>query len=372
VADSYDAIVIGAGIAGLAVAAELSARRRVLVLEKEPSHATQSTARSATSWIAGYSGAAVTPFTLASRAWFETGGDGYVDRSLLEPRGMLLVSPDPGSAGLREAVTVGSTPVDVAEAQRRFPALRDGVVAAATFDGDSQDIDANTAVEAFRAALRSHHGDLQVDAHIDALRREGPSWQVETDAATYRAELIVDAAGAWADEVAALAGVPPLGLTAYRRTACTFAAPDGLDVAHWPLLMDADEGYYVKPEAGGLMASPADETAQEPGNARARMEDVALALDRIDTMTTLAPRSIRSSWAGLRTFAPDRAPVLGPEPAVPGFVWYAGLGGFGIMTAPAAARSVVALIDTGDLPDDVLEHSGRSADVLPDRIRRGG
>ncbi len=369
---SYDAIVIGAGIAGLGVAAQLAPQRRVLVLEREHDYATQATARSASSWIAGYSGPAVTPFTLASRAWYEAGGGGHVGRSLLERRGMLLVSPDPGSAGLRAAVVAGSVPIDAAEAQRRFPALRDGVIAAATFDGDSQDIDAMTAVEAFRGALREHRGELRVGAQITGLARDGSGWSVETEGETYVTELVVNAAGAWADEVALLAGLRPLGLTAYRRTACTFAAPDGMDVVNWPLLMDADEGYYLKPEAGGFMASPADATAQAPGNARARMEDVALALDRVDAMTTLGPRSIRSSWAGLRTFAPDRAPVLGPEPGAPGFAWYAALGGFGIMTAPAAARSVVSLIESGELPDDVRDAGGRSEDVLPDRLHRGG
>jgi D-arginine dehydrogenase len=259
----------------------------------------------------------------------------------------------------------------VAQAQQRFPGLRDSVIEAATYDDDSQDIDATTAVEAFRSLLKSRGGKLSVDTRIDSIARDGSGWSVRAGGDDLSAGLLVNAAGAWADQVAELVGVPPLGLTPYRRTACTFAAPQGLDVSAWPLLMDADGGYYVKPEAGGFMASPADETAQEPGNARPRMEDVATALDRVDTMTTLAPRSIRSSWAGLRTFASDRAPVLGLEPGLPGFAWYAGLGGFGIMTAPAAARSVVSLIDTGALPDDVLAAGGDAARVSPDRLRTG-
>ena len=370
--ETFDAVVIGAGIAGLAVGAELSSGRRVLVLEAEPTHASQSTARSASSWIAGYSGSAVRPFTLASRAWYQSGGDGYVDRSLLARRGLLLISPDAASGGLARAAAGGAERLEPSSAQRLFPGLRDGVIAAATYDPDSQDIDSSTAVEAYRTRLRANHGELQVSAPARAITRAGHDWHVESPLGTAVTPLVVNAAGAWADGIAVLAGVAPVGLTAYRRTACTFAGPDGTDVSSWPLLMDADEGYYLKPESGGFMASPADETPQAPGPTRARMEDVALGLDHVDRITTLAPRSIRSSWAGLRTFAADRAPVLGPDPTATGFAWYAGIGGIGIMTAPAAARAVLSLIDDRRLPEDVIAQGGSAAEVLPDRFRSEG
>ncbi len=366
---SFDAVVIGAGMAGLAVGAELATSRRVLVLERQPGHARQASARSASSWITGYGSPAVTPLTLASRSWFQDGGGGHAGHSLLSRRGVLLVSPDADSPGLAASSANGSTPISPAEAARLFPALRDGVVAAATYDDDSQDIATTVAVEAYRASLIAHGGELKVGVAIDSISRDGSTWSVRSGQGTFETGLVVDAAGAWADEIAALAGVALAGLTAYRRTACTF--PAGGDVSGWPLLMDADEGYYVKPGQDTFMASPADETAQPPGEAKAHPDDVALGLARVEAMTTLNARPVHASWAGLRTFAPDRAPVLGPQPDVPGWAWYAGLGGWGIMTAPAAARSVVSLIDDATLPADVQAHGLTPSDVLPDRLMDG-
>lgn len=370
-ARSFDAIVIGAGIAGLAVASELASSRRVLVVEGKSGYATQSSARSASSWIAGYGGPAVTPLTLASRDSFESGGAGHAERSLLKRRGVLLVSSDDRSPGLHAAETGGATPISPDQARHHFPALRDDLITAATYDDDAQDIATPIAVEALRAALGARVAEVIVGISIRSLTRRGTTWIVTSDHGDFRAGTVVDAAGAWADEVAGLAGVPPLGLTAYRRTACSFAAPTGTDTSNWPLLMDADKGYYIKPGADSFMASPADETVQAPGDAEPLPEDVNLALHHVEQMTTLDPRPIRSSWAGLRTFAPDRAPVLGPHPGVPGFAWYAGLGGWGIMTAPAAARSVVSLIDSGVLPADVRAHGLTPADVRPERLVDG-
>jgi D-arginine dehydrogenase len=368
--ETYDAVVVGAGIAGLAVAAELSATRRVLVLEAERTHAAQATGRSATSWIARYGGTAVQAFTLASRAWFEAGGDGYVDRSLLTRRGMLLVTEDDGSPGLAAALAQGAEKVDASRVRTLHPGVREGVIVAGTYDPDSHDIDATTAVEACRARLRANGGELRVGAQVESIERDGRDWLVRSTDGTTGTGLVVDAAGAWADEVAARARVPPIGAAAYRRTICTFAAPPGVDGIAWPLLMDADERYYVKPESDGFLASPADATPQAPGPTHAHLDDVALALDHVERVTTLAPRSIRARWAGLRTFVPDRVPVLGPDPLVPGWAWYAALGGVGLMTAPAAARGVVSLIDRGALPDDIAALGARAPDVLPARLAR--
>lgn len=367
----YDAVVIGAGMAGLAVGAELASGRRVLVMDRQPGHATQSSARSASSWIAGYGRPAVTPLTLASRSWYEEGGGGYVDHSLLSRRGVLLVSANPESPGLAASQVSGSRVIGPLRARTHFPALRDGLVAGATFDADSQDIATPTAIEAYLAALLARGAEMMVGVRIESIVRQASDWTISTDHGAFATELVVDAAGAWADEVADLAGVPRTGLIAYRRTACSFDSHDGTDVSAWPLLMDADEGYYIKPETHSFMASPADETVQSPGEAVPHPDAVASALERVRRMTTLDPGTPRSSWAGLRTFAPDRAPVLGPQPTVPGFAWYAGLGGWGIMTAPAAARSVVSLIDHGELPADVSAHGLTPADVLPDRLMAG-
>ncbi|MFV2062771.1 MAG: NAD(P)/FAD-dependent oxidoreductase [Chloroflexota bacterium] len=365
-----DAVVIGAGIAGLSVGAELARERSVIVLEMEPEYASHTTARSATSWIAGYGRPAVKPFTLASRAWFEAGGGGHVERSLLERRGLMLVSTDRDAPKLSEAVANGASRLDENEAAALFPPLRTDLYPGVAHESDSHDIDVMTAVEAFRAALLRRGGELQTAAAVRAIKRGERTWQLETAAESVETATIVNAAGAWSDQIAELAGVHPLGLRVLRRTACTFTGPAGVDVMAWPLVMDAGERFYFKPDGGVVLASAADETPQPPGDARPAMEDVALALERVREATTLEPRTVRSSWAGLRTFATDRSLVLGPDPGAPGFAWYVGLGGFGIMSSPAASRSVVSLIDGGSLPSDVVAAGGEAAAVLPDRLRR--
>lgn len=367
--ERVDAIVVGAGIAGLAAAAELARDRTVLVLEMEATHATHSTARSAASWIAGYGRPAVTPLTLASRAWFASGGDGHVERSLLSPRGLLLVSREPRAAKVAEAVSKGARPLTPDEARDYVEVLDSGAIAEAAWEPESFEIDVAGAVEALRAALVARGGRLRTRAGISAIARERGTWRIVAADGPVEAPLLVDAAGAWADQVATMAGLAPIGLQPYRRTACTFAAPPDVSTEDWPLLMDAAERFYMKPEGGGLLASPADETPSEPMDARPRMDDVARALELVGEFTTMAVRSVRSSWAGLRTFAPDRAPVMGPDPRAEGFVWSAGYGGTGVMVAPAAGRVVAALADGRPLPADVTAAGGHPADVLPDRLR---
>ncbi len=366
---SFDAIVIGAGITGLAVAAELSAGRRVLALEAAATHASRASARSASSWIAGYGGPAVSPFTLASRAWYEAGGGGYRERSLLRRRGMLLAAAEPTSPGLAAALASGAVPVDADEARRLFPPLREGLVSAGAYEPDTFEIDTPVAVESFRMRLLENGGTVLVASPVMSITRSSGRWLVTARSERFATPLVVDAAGAWADQVAAMAGVPPIGLAPLRRTACTFAARADVDPDGLPLLMDADERFYIKPEPGGFLASPADETPQAPGPARARPEDVDTALRHVERVTTLDPRPVRSSWAGLRSFVPDRAPVLGPDPAAEGFAWSAGVGGYGIMTAPAVARAVVDLVDAGRLPADIQGFGARAQCVLPDRLR---
>lgn len=366
-----DAVVIGGGIAGTAVAAELARERRVTLLEMEPALAQHTTGRSAAVWIAGYGGPTVDPFSLASREWYRSRAEGQAGHALLTPRGMLVVAERPADARiLEDHIAAGATRVDADDAVAHFPALRPRIVHDAVWDGTVTDIDVMAALQAFRRMLGARGGTVLLSAAVTAIERSGRSWGIITTQGTIVSELVVDAAGAWSDEVAALAGLPPIGLQPMRRTMCTFEAPAGTDGQRWPMLQDAAERFYVKPEGPGFMASPEDETPHEPGDPRPRMEDVAAALEQVRRFTFLEARSIRSSWAGLRTFAPDRGLVLGPDPAAEGFAWCAGGGGFGIMTAPAAAQSVVSLLDHGVLPAAVSAAGGEARHILPDRLRR--
>lgn len=344
---TVDALVVGAGIAGLSAAAELARDRRVLVVERFEHIATQTTGRSAAQFIAGYGSPAIRPFTEASRAWFAEGG-GDADRTLLSTRGMLVVAEQPD--GL-DGDTAGER-IDPAEARRLCGVLRADRIGAAAYDADALDIDVAEAVACFRRAARRRGTELRLGDTFVRGCRSGGHWQVETSSATVRCDTIVDAAGAWADDVARACGVEPIGARPLRRSACTFRHSAG-GHEQWPLVSSAAHDWYFKPEPGLVMASPADETPSAACDPRPDEIDIARCLDSIREFTTLEPRSITTSWAGLRTFAPDRGLVLGPDPDEPSFVWCAGQGGFGIQTAPAAARTLGSLVRSGRLPDDI-------------------
>ncbi len=364
-----DVAVIGAGIAGLMVAAEFARERSVLLLEADDGPAQQTTGRSASLYFPHYGGPHVMPFTAASRAWLESGGGADGDRSLLSPRGLLAVAAPEDEPDFDEYLDPTCTRLTAREAVELFPALRPERCAVAVFDPGIQDIDAAGSVAAARRALRARGGELRTSARVEGIERATGAWRLRTPAGTVEAEVIVDAAGAWADEVATMAGLPPIGLRPLRRTVCTFLALPGLGQERWPMLHGTDERFYVKPEAGGFLASPADETPSTPCDPRPEMLDVATAIDHVQTATTLTVTSVHATWAGLRTFAPDRVMVIGPDPLDEGFVWFAGLGGSGMMSSSGAARAVVSLTRDGVLPPDVIAAGGDRASVVPDRFR---
>ncbi len=364
-----DAVVIGAGMAGLSAGAELARTRSVAVLETESVPAFHTTGRSAAVYIERYGGPAVSPFNRASFPWFSSAAEGVMDHPLLTPRGMLVLAAPGSVPHLEHYAEPGARDLDVLETRELFPAIRPEAVGSAVFVPEAADLDAAGAVVAYRRLLKERGGSLTTSAGVTGLIRRDGCWEITTGAGTWRAGVVVNAAGAWADQVAALAGLPPVGLRPLRRTICTFAVPTDLGHTRWPMLVDADERFYLKPEPGQFLASPADETPHEPGDPRPDMLDIATALERVRETTTLEARSVSTSWAGLRTFAPDRVLVLGPDPLKPSFVWCAGQGGFGIQSSPAAARSVVSLVDKGALPDDVAALGGDAAAVRPDRFR---
>jgi D-arginine dehydrogenase len=231
------------------------------------------------------------------------------------------------------------------------------------------DMDVHAIHQGFLKGVAARGGRLFLDAAPRALRRRDGLWEVGTAMGDFFAPILVDAAGAWADEVAAMAGVPALGLAPLRRTAFLVDPPPGLSIESWPVVADIAEGFYFKPESGKLLASPADETPVPPQDVQPEEFDIALAAERIAAATTLAFRHIARKWAGLRTFAPDRTLVIGPDSAAPGFVWMAGQGGYGIQTAPAAGAALAALATTGTLPAELAELGLTAAQLLPGRLR---
>ncbi|MDY7105282.1 MAG: FAD-binding oxidoreductase [Actinomycetota bacterium] len=369
------AVVIGGGIAGVSAAHHLATRTDVVLLEAHPTLAHHTTGRSAAMYLENYGTDAVRHLTLASKPFLEQPPAGTTDAPLLEPRGMLSAGGPDQVAALEALAERGRSLVesirfvDGAEAVAICPLLRLEWVAAAVWEPDARSMDVGALHQAFVRGLRAANGRIITDAPVRSLVRGDDGWHVEAGEHRVVAGLVVNAAGAWADEMATMAGLRPVGLRPLRRTAFTVAAPDGLDVAALPLVHAADDSFYVKPEGPQLLCSPADETPSEPCDAKPEELDVARAIDAIGAATTLAIRSVRRSWAGLRTFAPDREPVLGPDPDDETFVWCAGQGGTGIQTAPAAGALTAALalgVGDGELAD------GTTVDlttVLPDRLR---
>lgn len=374
-AEGCDFCVIGGGIAGLSVAAALAGRHRVLLLEREAALAGHATGRSAALYAPAYGNRVVRALTRASRPLLAAGEDGDSD-SVLAPRGELLVARGDQLDSLeRLAAELGATGqsvrrLDGAAARARVPVLAPGIVAG-LFDPAAQDIDTAALVERYRRRFAARGGELRRSAEVVAIESSAGAWRIVTATFTVACAVVVNAAGAWADAIAALAGVAPLGLRPLRRSAATVELPAGVDARRWPCVIDADEQFYFKPDAGRLLLSAADEVPSPPVDASPDDLDIATAVDRVERATCLEITRIASRWAGLRTFAPDRSPVIGFELAAAGFFWLAGQGGYGLQTAPAAAACAAALARGEPLPQWVAGEGVSAADLAPARLRNG-
>ena len=338
-----DIVVVGAGIAGASVAAELAPDHRVALLEREARPGLHSTGRSAAVWEPGYGPPTIRALTRASGQFLAAGGD----VPFLRPRGVLLIARADQTARLEAtAVELGDIVerVDAAELRARVPLLRDGYAAAGLYGPRAADLDVDALHQHFLRRFRAEGGVLHTGAEVTGLARAGAGWRVETGAGAFSADVVVNAAGAWADALAALAGVAPVGLMPRRRSAALIAAPEGVATAGWPVVADIDEQFYLKPDAGQLLISPANADASPPCDAQPEELDIALAVDRIERAFDISVRRIAHKWAGLRSFVADGEPVAGFAPDAPGFFWLAGQGGYGIQTSPALARVAAALV----------------------------
>jgi D-arginine dehydrogenase len=313
-------------------------------VEAEDQLAHHTTGRSAAVFSETYGSPEIRALTVASRATFEDPGPEF-EVELLAPRGALWIAgPDEVDAAREEAARAGALVpsvqlLDAPDAHARCPALRTDAVAAGVLEPDAADIDVHALLSGYRRRASAAGATVVTGARVLAADRVGGTWHVQTSAGPIEAALVIDAAGAWADEVARAFGVGPVGLQPLRRTAFLFEIPGMPADPAWPLVITlAHEGFYFKPESGRLLGSLADETPSPPCDARPEEIDVALALDRIGTAVGVEITHARQPWAGLRTFSPDRNPVVGRDPRVDGFVWLAGQGGYGIQTAPAMAR----------------------------------
>ena len=328
--------IIGGGIAGLSAGAALSPDAEVLVLERETVLGYHASGRSAAMFEENYGNEVVRALNRASGPVHEALG-------VLSPRGLLGVAFERDAEAFdRDIVALGLTEIPVSDARRRIPILAENVVRAGYFE-DAWDVDTDRMMQHLAVKVRRNGGDVRLGAEVQRLFRED-GWRIDLGGSEVHADVIVNAGGAWADQVAMMAGVAPVGLRALRRSMARLPAPSGFETGDWPMLMGPGETWYAKPDAGAWIVSPAEEDLVEPMDAWADDMVLAEGLARYEAYVTEPVTRGETNWAGLRTFAPDRALVIGPAPDAEGFFWMAGQGGYGFQTAPAAGDLLADLV----------------------------
>jgi D-arginine dehydrogenase len=368
---SFDAVVIGAGIAGATAAAHLSADRRVALVEAEESAGYHTTGRSAALWFLNYGPPDVRAMTGASRPFFENPPPGFTETPLMARRGAMFLAPPDQVAALEAFLAEGTglRELTPAQARERLPAIRPGYAVKAAIEDDAFDMDVAALHQGFLRQVRARGGVLALRSRAGRISRERGMWHVEvTGGGVFSAPVVVNAAGAWGDEVAAIAGVEKLGLQPKRRTG-VIIDPAPWNCTDWPMTHDAVTTWYARPEARTkLMVSPADETPMGPHDVQPDELDIAIAIDRMQQALDIEVKRVEHAWAGLRSFLPDGSFAVGWDATAEGFFWSIGQGGYGIQTSPAAGRLVADLIagrDPGELADV-------AATVDPRRFTRPG
>jgi D-arginine dehydrogenase len=375
----FDFAIVGAGIAGVSAAYHLAPAGSVVVLEREHVAAYHTTGRSAALHSETYGSAEIRAITVASGRFYRKPPAGFADHPLLTPRGALIAGRVEQQAELKEAAAEFARLVpsvrwlDPDEVRRLQPLLKpEAVAGGAVFEPEADDMDVAAIHGGFLRGARAAGAELRLNAEVTALDRRQGRWQIALrDGEAVAATTLVNAAGAWADVLGGLAGARPVGLVPKRRTAFTFDAPAGFDLAAMPMAIDFDESFYFKPEVGQFLASPADETPSPPCDAQPEELDIAIAVERIEAATTLQIRRIKNKWAGLRSFVADKNLVVGFDPAVEGFFWLAGQGGYGIQTGAAAGRLAASLSLGKGLPSDILALGVSEGALSPGRFTRG-
>ena len=353
-----DIIIIGGGIAGLSAAARLSADANVTVLEMESAIGYHTSGRSAALIEVNYGGQSVQALNHASIDFLHDGG-------YLSKRGLMIVArADEAETFNADVEHMGVHPISPAEAVDFVPILDPSQVGLAGYHADAFDIDTDRLMQDFVRTIRNNGGQIITDAIVTGIRQDAQGWHVSAGQ-EYAAKTLVNAAGAWADLIAGIAGVTPLGIVPHRRSIARIAAPGGHDTSNWPMFFGPGESWYAKPDAGALLVSPAEEVATHPHDAFADDMTLAEGLDRYQQMVSVPVTRPLATWAGLRSFAPDRTLVLGRDPDVPEFVWCAAQGGYGFQTSPAASLLLADLV-MGRAPS--LDTDAVAA-LRPDRLR---
>jgi D-arginine dehydrogenase len=372
--DVFDFIVVGAGMAGASVAAALASTARVALIEAEPHPGFHATGRSAALFAPNYGSTTFRALTRLSAAFLNSPPEGFAPHPLLRLRGALYLARADQLERLEEAqremrATAGAIEwLSVEAALARVPQLRPAYVAAALYEPDVYDIDVAALLQGFLRQGKALGVQLHVGERCSAPQWRAEAWHLRVNGEALAAPVLVNAAGAWADELAIACGAAPLGLRPLRRTAALIDAPVGVAIDAWPAVFDVDEQFYFKPDATRLLISPADEEPCPPGDVYADDLMVAVGIERIETALDIEVGRVGHSWAGLRTFAPDRDPVIGFDPRIAGLFWCAGQGGYGIQSASAGAQLAAALACGAAVPAPIAAAGVTAAAVSPARF----
>ena len=373
---SADILVVGAGIAAASAGYWLAQHgSKVVLLERESQPGAHSTGRSAALFMESYGTPQVRALTMASRAFFDAPPEGFTDVPILTPRGALMVATSDqipmleGQWQVMRAVTDRARRLDGKQTCAMVPVLRPECIVGGVYEPDASDIDVNALHQGFLKGLRRGDGRVVCNAEVTQVERIGGIWRVRAGDRTYEAPLLVNAAGAWADVVGRIVGAQSIGLVPKRRSAFMFAPPPGLGFARWPMCAGVDESWYIKPDAGQLLGSPANADPVEPQDVQPEELDIAIAIDRIEAMTTLRIVRPTRTWAGLRSFVADGDLIGGFDPELPGFFWIAAQGGYGIQTSAAMGEACAALALGQPIPERIARFGLDAAMLSPARLR---
>lgn len=357
-----DFLIIGAGIAGASAAYELSKVGKVIVIETESQPGYHTTGRSAALFMEFYGGKKLQPLTRSSKEFFAKPPAGFTDVPLWHKRGSMLIGLPEQIDTLKseyENLKPYSSDMEMLgalETEKRISILKKGKFIGSIYDPNAMDLDVDALHQGYLRSAKKQGAEIYTDAELLDLHRDHKQWLAETKIGSIAAGTIINAAGAWGDQVARKAGVKPVGLIPKRRTIVLVDSGDSEIDPAMPTVFDIEENFYFRPESGKLLISPADETPVVPHDVQPEDIDVATAAWKLSEYTSIDPKHIESKWAGLRTFAPDGGPVIGFDPLMPDFFWCVGQGGYGIQTAPAWARLSAALILKQSLPADMIEN----------------
>lgn len=367
----FDIIIIGAGIAGASIAAHLAENASVAILEMEDRPGYHTTGRSAASYEPNYGPKPILAFARASAAFFNAPPPGFADAPLLTKRNSLMLEPENqienADKFLAEAESVEE--ISLAEIKQLWPIYREGYAKRGFLDSSSGDLDVDLIHRGYLKQFKARGGNLFLNCPAQKISRQGGHWHVTTAQGGFSAKTIVNAAGAWGDVVAGLAGVKAVGLVPKRRSIGVIPIAGHPDLMSWPFVVDAAETWYCKPQSGKMLVSSADATPVEPHDAFADDMAIAEGIERLMAATNVEVTRLEHSWGGLRTFAPDGSPVIGFDPSADGFFWLVGQGGYGILSAPALSRTAAAMVMHQPPPEDVLALGLDPAHITPKRFR---